>query len=279
MPPKKNTDPKAGQAKTKIVVIGSGNLAWHIVSHLSFFKRFDILVYGRNTSVHLKQIKKEFKVSTTSAWNDIPNDADVYFICTGDKAITEAALKLKKIKAEGLVLHTSGTADITSISKASKNTGVFYPLQTFSFGLSVNWADVPVFIEASNPRSLLALEKMGKVFSKTVVKLNSTQRLKLHLAAVIAGNFSNAMYTSSYSYLAGELNKNFFGYLFPLILQTAKKIKTSEPSKVQTGPAVRKDKLTQKKHIALLKKNPDLKKLYKSLSKLIVKQQKPNVKL
>jgi predicted short-subunit dehydrogenase-like oxidoreductase (DUF2520 family) len=266
-------------AKTKIVVIGSGNLAWHIVSHLSFFKRFDILVYGRHLSENLKQLQKEFKISITSHWSQIPGTADVYFICTGDKAISEVADKLKKLKPEGLVLHTSGTSSLVSVSKVSKNTGVFYPLQTFSFGKSVNWTEVPIFIEAANIKSLVMLEKLGHVFSPTVVKLNSEQRLKLHLAAVIAGNFSNAMYASSYAFLAEELDKSFFNHLTPLILQTAKKVKANEPSSVQTGPAVRKDKSTQKKHLSLLKDHSELKKIYKTLSKLIVRQQKANAKL
>jgi len=106
-----------------------------------------------------------------------------------------------------------------------------------------------------------------------VVKLNSTNRLKLHLAAVIAGNFSNAMYASAYSFLDKELNKSYFKYLGPLINTTAKKAVFGNPSLVQTGPAVRKDKKTLQKHNALLKKHSELKRTYKSISRLIAKQQ------
>ncbi len=265
--------------KIKIVIIGSGNLAWHIVSHLSFFKRFNILVYNKNLSPNLKSLQREFKVGITNDWKKIPNNAGFYFICTGDESIKETSSKIKKLKTKGLVLHTSGTSPLSAIKMVSKNTGVFYPLQTFSFGQSVNWWEVPIFVEASNSKTLEILNRFAGLFSNSVIKLNSEQRIKLHLAAVIAGNFSNAMYAASYLYLEKELDKGFFNYLIPLITKTGKKIRSVEPLKAQTGPASRKDKETQKKHLQLLKKYPELKKLYKSTSKLIIKQQKSNAQL
>jgi predicted short-subunit dehydrogenase-like oxidoreductase (DUF2520 family) len=267
------------KTRIKVVVIGSGNLAWHIVSHLSFFKRFEILVYGRTLSPNLKSLQKEFKVNITADWKKVPVNAGFYFICVNDKSIKPVAAQIKKIKTNGLVLHISGTSPLLTLTGVSKNIGVFYPLQTFTFGQSVNWWEVPVFIEAGNARSLEQLNRLAGLFSNSVIKLNSEQRIKLHLAAVVAGNFSNAMYSAAYLYLEKELDKGFFNYLIPLITKTAKKTRSVEPLIAQTGPAVRKDKETQKKHLQLLKKHPDLKKLYKSISKLIIKQQKNNAKL
>jgi len=269
----------AKNVKIKVVIIGSGNLAWHLVSHLSFFRRFELLVYNRKTTQQLSQLKKEFKVQITDEWKEVPKNADFYFICTGDGAIRSVAAKLKKLKVKGFVIHTSGTAPLSVLNNISKNTGVFYPLQTFSFGKSVNWYDVPVFIESKkNKDALLILKRLAGLFSHTVTELNSKERIKLHLAAVLAGNFANAMYASAWIYLGKELDKSYFKYLLPLINQTAKKVKTVNPPKAQTGPAARDDKSTQKKHLQLLNAHPDLKKTYKAISKLIIRQQKSNAK-
>jgi predicted short-subunit dehydrogenase-like oxidoreductase (DUF2520 family) len=265
--------------KIKVLVIGSGNIGWHIVSHLSFFKRFDITVFNRTLTPNLKQLQKEFKVSIVTDWKKVNKETELFFICTSDSAIKPMASKIKKLKSKGFVIHTSGTAPLKAISTASKNIGVFYPLQTFTFGQSVFWPEVPVFVEASDAQALHFMDSFGKLFSNTVVKLNSDQRLKLHLAAVIAGNFSNAMYTAANNFTDKELGKEFFKYLIPLIVKTAKKTRSVSPVKAQTGPAVRGDKNTQKQHLQLLKKYPDLKKIYKSISKLIEKQQKGNAKL
>lgn len=265
--------------KIKVLVIGSGNIAWHIVSHLSFFKRFEITVYNRKLTAHLKQLQKEFKVGITTDWKKVNKETELFFICTSDSAITATASKIKKLKAKGFVIHTSGTVPLKAISTASKNVGVFYPLQTFSFGQSVFWPEVPVFIEASDSQALHFMESFSKLFSNTVVKLNSEQRLKLHLAAVLAGNFSNAMYAAANDFTDKELGKDYFKYLIPLIVKTAKKTRSVNPVKAQTGPAARRDRKTQKQHLQLLKRYPDLKKIYKSVSKLIEKQQKGNAKL
>lgn len=265
--------------KIKVLVIGSGNIGWHIVSHLSFFKRFDITVYNRTLTPNLKQLQKEFKVSIVTDWKKINKETELFFICTSDAAIKPIASQIKKLKSKGFAIHTSGTAPLKAISIASKNIGVFYPLQTFTFGQSVFWPEVPIFVEASDSKALHFMDSFGKLFSNTVVKLNSEQRLKLHLAAVIAGNFSNAMYAAANDFIDKELGKDYFNYLIPLIVKTAKKTRSVTPVKAQTGPAARGDKNTQKQHLQLLKKYPDLKKIYKSLSKLIEKQQKGNAKL
>lgn len=265
--------------KIKVLIIGSGNIAWHIVSHLSFFKRFELTVYSRTPGEHLKQLQKEFKTKIITDWKKVDKDFDMFFICTSDSSIDQVAQKIKKLKTKKVVIHTSGTVPLKEISKASKNTGVFYQLQTFTYGQSVNWLEVPIFIEASNERTLDYLESFAGIFSNTVVKLNSDQRLKLHMAAVIAGNFSNAMYAAAYQYLDAELiNTDYFNYLLPLITSTAKKVRSVNPVQAQTGPAARGDKKTQKQHLDLLKKYPDLKKIYKSLSKLIEKQQREHAK-
>jgi predicted short-subunit dehydrogenase-like oxidoreductase (DUF2520 family) len=266
--------------KIKVLIIGSGNIAWHILSHLSFFKRFELTLFSRTPSPEIKQLQKEFKVNAIHDWKKVTKDYDIFFICTPDSIIPSIAQRIKKLKTKGLVVHTSGTVPLKEISKASKNCGVFYPLQTFTYGQSVNWLEVPVFIEGSHSKVNEYLESFAGIFSNKVVKMNSQHRLKLHLAAVIAGNFSNAMYSAAYQYLSKELvDPGHFNYLIPLIVSTAKKTRSLSPIAAQTGPAARKDKRTQKQHLQLLKEYPDLRKIYRSISKLIEKQQKSNAKL
>ncbi|HRD39022.1 MAG TPA: NAD(P)-binding domain-containing protein, partial [Bacteroidia bacterium] len=89
--------------KIKITIIGSGNIAWHIVSHLSFFKRFDITVYNRSVTPRLKQLHKEFKVNITAEWKKVKEDSDIFFICSGDNSIKQVATKIKKLKTKALV--------------------------------------------------------------------------------------------------------------------------------------------------------------------------------
>jgi predicted short-subunit dehydrogenase-like oxidoreductase (DUF2520 family) len=93
----------------------------------------------------------------------------------------------------------------------------------------------------------------------------------LHIAAVFACNFSNHLYA-----LSQELLKEQdldFDLLRPLIAETAAKVQSNEPIKMQTGPASRGDQETVDAHIELLKKNPEMQELYQKLSQSIVNLQ------
>jgi hypothetical protein len=61
-----------------------------------------------------------------------------------------------------------------------------------------------------------------------------------------------------------------FEILKPLISETFQKaMKAEHPAQVQTGPAVRDDESTIEKHKKLVKEDPDLLKVYKTLTQSI----------
>ena len=94
--------------------------------------------------------------------------------------------------------------------------------------------------------------RLATLLSPLVYNINSHQRKVLHVAAVFACNFSNLMYMMADDILQKENIP--LDILKPLIKETASKIKNHSPSKVQTGPAVRKDKSTLKTHLDYLEK-------------------------
>jgi hypothetical protein len=61
-----------------------------------------------------------------------------------------------------------------------------------------------------------------------------------------------------------------FKMLIPLILETAYRVQAVSPSKVQTGPAVRKDIITLDKHLRILAAHPKLRTMYLRLTDSIM---------
>jgi hypothetical protein len=57
--------------------------------------------------------------------------------------------------------------------------------------------------------------------------------------------------------------------LEPLIVETFKKALEIGPQKAQTGPAIRKDDITIRKHLEMLKGEPDMQDLYRRISESI----------
>ena len=232
-----------------IVILGSGNVATHLSEALL------------NAGYSVLQLWKR---------GEILRDADLYFIAVSDDSIEEVA---KFIPENKLFAHTSGSIDL-------KKGGVFYPLQTFSKHIEVDWKDIPVLIEyndddavvgarhASTPLSNHAstLQEIAKKISNNVQTTNAENRRQLHLSAVFACNFTNHLWAISED-LLNEKNLSF-DLLKPLIYQTVQKISNHHPKNVQTGPAVRNDLKTLEKHRKMLG-NDDKAEIYDILSKSI----------
>ena len=127
--------------------------------------------------------------------------------------------------------------------------------------------EIPIIIDASDEGTLQQLESLAASISDTVVQVEENERLKLHLAAVFCNNFVNHLYLLMEQYCKEE--DLDFKLLIPLIKETANRLETDLPSQVQTGPAIRGDIETISKHLTLLEKHPELKKIYQLFSQSI----------
>lgn len=261
--------------KQKIVIVGCGHVAWHITKHLRSLQKFELCVYNHRANSGLSEFKTRLKCKTFIGLSTVDPDADVYVLCVADKAIADVAAQITIKNPNALLLHTSGSTRLQELGTRIHPCGVLYPLQTFSKEAAVDWSKIPIITESANKEQEHAVLRFADYFSNTVIPLDYKSRLRLHLAAVLVNNFTNALYVSAYDLIreAATKNKNMaFELLLPLIEQTTLKIQELEPHAAQTGPAKRKDKVVMEKHLALLSKQNDLRKIYKQFSKLIAKQ-------
>ena len=256
------------QQHFKLVIIGAGNVATHLAKRLQK-KGNEVLQIVSRSQKNAQTLSLQIGVPFVTDIKKINRHADIYLFCVPDDEIERIGKTLKLPKK--LVLHTSGSVDIQVLKNISLDTGVLYPLQSFSKGVKIAWKSLPVLIEASNDTSLQKLKALATSISKHVNEINSANRLKLHVAATIANNFTNHLYTLSHDFLAKEKN-DLFHLLLPLMKQSVKKLKKQKPSDIQTGPAKRGDEKTIKKHLQLLEKYPEQKKVYELFTSLIKKQ-------
>ncbi len=248
----------------RIVMVGSGNVACQLSKALLDAGYQIIQVYSR-TAAHARALAVTLNSSWTDQVSEITEQGDLYILAVSDSAIPQLADQIN-IKSQ-LVVHTSGSMEMNIFRGKAKNYGVFYPLQTFSKNRTVDFKNIPVAVEGNNKESEATLSHLGQQVSERIIKLNSTDRLYLHLAAVFACNFTNHLY-----HLASLIldKKNIpFDLLLPLIHETAGKIRTIHPGEGQTGPAVRNDQIVIKKHLDLLSFSPEIRELYDLLSRSI----------
>lgn len=249
----------------KIVLLGSGNLATHLGPALQNVGHELLQVWSRN-EVHAKILADKLHAEAISKLANVSTDADLYLIAVKDDAIRKVAEGLP-INSR-LVVHTSGSSDLSIFEGIAYKYGVLYPAQTFSKVKEVDFKTIPISIEGNSAEVLGTLRNIARSLSNKVVEMNSIQRKVLHLAAVFACNFTNHLY-----HIADQLLTNQgldFDLLRPIILETAEKIQSNRPKDVQTGPAVRNDRATMDKHIQLLAENPQVLALYQDISRFII---------
>ncbi|MBD0822443.1 Rossmann-like and DUF2520 domain-containing protein [Aestuariibaculum marinum] len=243
-----------------VVILGAGNVATHLYKAFKTTENVNVLQwYNRNIEA-ISSFKNE--VDITDNLSQLA-EADVYIVSVSDDAVKGLT---KKLPFENrLVVHTSGTVKISDIDK-KHHKGVFYPLQSFSKSAKLDFANVPICIEAITSEDYHLLKDMAIAIGSPTKKVNSDQRKVLHLAAVFVNNFTNQLYRVAHEITESEGAE--FDLLKPLILETAKKVQDLSPYMAQTGPAKRDDKKTLDKHTKLLT-NPHHKDIYDLLTKSI----------
>lgn len=255
----------------KAILLGSGNVATHLGMALKNAGHKILQVWSRNID-HADELAGLLEASAVNQLEELVSDADIYIVSVTDDAIPDVITKFPF--SDKLIVHTSGTTHRNVLDSKSLHTGVFYPLQTFSKQREVNFRSIPIAVEGRHEKDERKLIALAETMSDKVMVLDSEQRMALHVAAVLACNFTNHLYTVAEGILAGKGLD--FKLILPLIAETANKIQSLPPDKAQTGPAVRNDQLTINKHIDFLKNQPDLQQLYKLLSQNIINfYQKP----
>ena len=196
--------------------------------------------------------------------------ADVYLLAVPDAAVAPLLAAITW-PAGALVAHLAGALPLSVFTAVpAVRGGVFYPLQTFSPGRAIDWPTVPLCIEASDQAAETTLLALARSLSRQVLRLDSAQRLKLHVAAVFANNFTNHLLGIADALLAeAQLPP---ALLAPLVRETVDKALANPPFAVQTGPAVRQDAPTLTAHQAALAAHPAWLDLYTRLTASIQAQ-------
>ncbi len=238
----------------EVSIIGSGNVAEGLAYAVAECDALRLVeIAGRN-----EQRVSELANATgaCAAQIDQLQPADIYIISVNDDAIADVASRLPRNRA--VVVHTAGSVAMDGVD------GVLYPMQTFTRGRRVDIGRVPFFVEGAP----LATE-VAKSLSDSVVELDSERRRQLHLAAVFACNFTNAMYGATHSIL--ERNGLSLNLFRPLVEETLSKAfdPANTPREVQTGAARRGDQRTMESHVELLENDTQLIDIYKLISNYI----------
>ena len=260
-----------------VVLLGAGRVATHLAPALIEAGYHIAQIYSR-TEDAARMLAEPLGIAYTDDMDAIRADAHIYIACVADEALPEVASALcaknQQLRANSFFIHTAGSVAMDVWRDAgAEHYGILYPLQTFSKEREVDMRKVSLFVEASDEEALWTIEQLAQSLSPKVYRADSDKRAQLHIAAIFACNFANAMYDAAARVLEGSDIP--FSVLLPLIDETAAKVHVLTPHEAQTGPAVRGDYAVMQHHIAALAGTPELQELYRQISSLIANPQPP----
>ncbi|MDW8416193.1 MAG: DUF2520 domain-containing protein [Bacteroidia bacterium] len=189
------------------------------------------------------------------------------FLCVKDHQIFPTAQKLLEYLPERCVIvHTAGSVPLSVLSDLyGERAGVIYPLQSFIPDETVEWGSFPIFWEGHSQVERWALLLAGG--SAVVHHAASEERLRIHIGAVFAANFLNALFHVAERLAMPTGDRRFY---LPLAETVLRRLYTFSPEVTQTGPARRRDILTIDKHYEYLReKFPELAEIYSRLTSYI----------
>jgi predicted short-subunit dehydrogenase-like oxidoreductase (DUF2520 family) len=256
----------------RISFVGSGNLATRLALEFENVGHHVVEVCSRNDKNALLLAAKLYKADVKTDYDFSNSRAEIIFIAVNDDAISEVAKEI--IVKEGVVLvHTSASKPLELLQfAATENTGVFYPLQTFSKNKRINFEEIPIFLEAASIQAFLVLNDLARSISKKTYQVDREKRMAVHVAAVFACNFTNYLFRVAQEILKKE--DLTFDLLKPLIVETVNKSLALGPDKAQTGPAARGDLETLDSHMEYLSKSGIYSEIYKIISQDIIDKKK-----
>ena len=248
--------------KWRVVLIGSGNVATSLALALNG-KCHLVQVYSRSMA-SAEALASRVGAQATNDLSQIVTDADIYVISVVDDAITRV---LEACPARGgLWVHTSGSTSIDVFKGKRTRYGVLYPMQSFSKSCPARMHEVHIFIEGCDSCATQEVKELAMLLTNNVHEITSTERERLHVAAVFACNFANHMFTLS-SEVLDEAGIPFDAML-PLIKTTIAKLDNLTPTQSQTGPAARGDVNVIERHLQSL--SGDKHDIYRLLSQSIL---------
>jgi len=257
----------------KIGLIGCGRVGLTI----GYFLNKTNMLYGIYdiNKIRLNQAAKILKIKENPDYTELIKKCDVLFFATPDDKILSAYTRASKhITDKKYVFHFSGLLPAEIFPKGkSVYRGSLHPFATFP-QLSIQYQRNRYHLFFQGDRQCLHLARI--IFPKkhfVISSITSEQKPVYHLIGVFSSNFIVAL-SEAVRYLARNLKwpeKNFKKLILPLMMDTVMNVKKYGIKHGLSGPMVRGDIQSIKKHLTILRKDPISCNIYCSLSQILIK--------
>jgi predicted short-subunit dehydrogenase-like oxidoreductase (DUF2520 family) len=225
-----------------------------------------------------RRLTRELKVECLSGVAQLDQNQGIIVLAVRDDQIADLARSMARLDLRWkrlTVLHTSGSlasAVLAPLDKAGAGVAAWHPFQTF---LKVRPAPLNgvTFGIDGNPRGVRSAFALSRAVGGKPLKIAARDRVPYHLSAVLACGFiaTDMQMAERVLKSLGLSDSRVREAILPIAEQTMLNVRALGPRKAMTGPAVRGDRATIRKHLAALKKlDPKLAKVYSEVTTYIL---------
>lgn len=212
--------------------------------------------------------------------NDLDRNIDLVFICVPDDCIKNVIAEIaeyKGFKQNTIIAHTAGShsSDILApLKEFDAKLLAWHPLQTFTgFETPEVFRGITIGMDGDREAVEIGM-KLAEILGSTGIEIPPEARTAWHLAAVLVsgmtvGLLSEAEDLMKSTGIDSEIARNA---LAPLCLTTVQNFRDRGTQDASTGPLVRGDVETIKRHIDFLKDRTKTKSLYSLINRILLQK-------
>ena len=261
--------------KPRIAIVGAGNLASALAVSLGRNGYVIDAVFARARHASLRKAQRLAKQVGAHALTDSSRTlrANLIWFCVPDAEIARAARTLpKQIDWKGTVaFHSSGALssdELAILRSRGASVASVHPLMTFVRGSRPPLAGVPFALEGDAPAVRMARHIIADIGARAY-PIRKTDKAAYHAWGTFASPLFTALLATAerVAALAGVNRKAAKRRMIPILLQTLANYAAFEADDAFSGPIIRGDVDTVKRHLQVLRGAPAAREVYAALAR------------
>jgi predicted short-subunit dehydrogenase-like oxidoreductase (DUF2520 family) len=266
--------------KEDITIVGAGTLAAALVRalHQSGYRIREIVTRNQPQSLRrARALAKRVHASATTL-SKAQLGARITWICVPDDSISEVAESIAKQRdwRQKVVLHSSGALGADALAPAKQagaETASAHPLMTFVNQSSADFKGVPFAMEG-DANALALIGAVVRRLGGKPFRIAAEFKPAYHAFGFFSSPALVALIAAAQQVgkLAGLGEHQARELMEPIVRRTIDNCFRSAPEEAFSGPLRRGDLATVRKHLEVLKQQPDLRELYRALSRIALQR-------
>ncbi|MBC7363243.1 MAG: DUF2520 domain-containing protein [Candidatus Aminicenantes bacterium] len=254
-------------------IIGAGRVGTALAAALTA-QNWNLKVIVDSVPEKARRLRKMIGQGQASAEaSQAVRRSELIFLCVTDSQIEKVVRQIVKEEVQNkYFFHTSGALSsslLAPLKEKGARVGSFHPIQTFATETPEKNLFRGIFIGLEGqPEAVRLGLKIARTLKSQVILLSPENKPAYHLACSISSNFLVVLLSEIKDIMKsiGLDEETTLNLLTPLLNKTLHNVKKLGIEASLTGPVIRGDAETVKKHLEITARFPGLDRIYRAMA-------------